>query len=116
MSDRRDYESVYNRTRISIHLEHLVKPLQISRDIVPISRFKTQAAQIFLQLREGRRPLVVTQNGQPAAVLITPEDFDALQEQERFFAAVREGLEDSEAGRLVDDEQLAAEIEAEFGA
>ena len=93
-----------------------MKPIQVSRDIVPISRFKTKAAQIFLRLKEDRRPVVVTQNGQAAAVLITPEDFDLLQSQARFLAAVNEGLADSEAGRLIDDDELAEELEAEFGA
>ena len=91
-----------------------MKPLQISQDIVPIARFKSQASRIFRQLHEGQRPIVVTQNGQPAAVLITPEEFDRLQEHDRFLTAVRDGIADSEAGRLVDDEDLAAELDAEL--
>jgi predicted transcriptional regulator len=48
-------------------------------------------------------------------VAITPEEFDRLQEHDRFMAAVQEGLADSEAGRLIDDEALAAELDAELG-
>jgi PHD/YefM family antitoxin component YafN of YafNO toxin-antitoxin module len=59
---------------------------------------------------------VITQNGKPTAVLITPEEFDRLHERDRFLAAVREGLADSEAGRIVDDRVLTDELEAEFGA
>ncbi|MCB1035519.1 MAG: type II toxin-antitoxin system Phd/YefM family antitoxin [Acidobacteria bacterium] len=92
-----------------------MKPLQISRDIVPLARFKSQASQIFRQLRDEKRPVVVTQHGQPAAVLITPEEYDRLQEHDRFLSAVEEGLADSAAGRLVEDEVLAAELDAEFG-
>ncbi len=91
-----------------------MKPLRISQDIVPIARFKNQASKIFRQLHEGQRPIVVTQNGQPAAVLITPEEFDRLQVHDRFLTAVRDGIADSEAGRLVDDEDLAAELDAEL--
>lgn len=92
-----------------------MKRMQISRDIVPLARFKTQTSQILRQLREGQRPVVVTQNGKPAAVLITPEAFDRLQEQDRFLTAVREGLADSEAGRLIDDDELSAALDAELG-
>ncbi|MDA8020344.1 MAG: type II toxin-antitoxin system Phd/YefM family antitoxin [Thermoanaerobaculia bacterium] len=92
-----------------------MKPMQISRDIVPLAKFKSQASQIFRQLRDEKRPVVVTQHGQPAAVLITPEEFDRLQEHDRFLAAVQEGLADSEAGRLIEDEDLAADLDAEFG-
>jgi len=91
-----------------------MKPLRISRDIVTLAQFKSQASHIFRQLRTERRPVVVTQNGQPAAVLITPDEFDRLQEHRRFMASVQAGLADSEAGRLVDDDELTAEIEASF--
>ncbi len=92
-----------------------MKPLMISQDIIPLARFKAQASQIFRQLHEEQRPVVVTQNGQTAAVLITPEAFDRLQEHDRFLAAVQAGLADSEAGRLLEDAVLTAELDAEFG-
>lgn len=92
-----------------------MKPMQISLDIVPLARFKSQASEILRRLRDEKRPVVVTQHGQPAAVLITPEEFDRLQEHGRFMSAVQEGLADSEAGRLIEDEALAAELDAEFG-
>ena len=106
---------VYNQTRIQSREGATMKPMQISRDIVPLARFKSQASRILRQLRDEKRPVVVTQNGQPAAVLLTPEEFDRLQEHDRFLAAIKEGLADSEAGRFVDDETLAAELEAELG-
>ena len=36
------------------------------------------------------------------------------REHDRFLAAVREGLADAEAGRVIEDEDLAAELDAEF--
>ena len=92
-----------------------MKPIQITQDIVPLADFKAQASRLFLQLRERQRPLVITQNGKPAGVLIAPEEFDRIQERDQFLAAVREGLADSEAGRLIDDEELDGDLDAEFG-
>ncbi|MEM1178685.1 MAG: type II toxin-antitoxin system Phd/YefM family antitoxin [Acidobacteriota bacterium] len=96
-------------------MQVIMKPLQISQDIIPLSKFKSQASQIFQKLNDENRPVVVTQNGQPAAVLITPEEFDRLQERDRFLLAVGEGLSDSEVGNHVDDETMAAMLEDEFG-
>ena len=87
-----------------------MKPVQIAEDIVPLADFKAQASRLFRQLRREQRPVIITQNGKPAAVLITPEEFDRMQERERFLDAVREGLADSEAGRLIDDSELDAEL------
>ena len=92
-----------------------MKPLQIADDIVPIARFKAQTSQVFRQLHREQRPVVITQNGKPAAVLITPEEYDRVQEQQRFMGAVQEGLNDVAAGRWIADEDLDAELAAEFG-
>ncbi len=92
-----------------------MRPIQIAEDIVPLSRFKARASQLFRKLHRGQRPLVITQNGQPAAVLITPQEYDRLCEHGRFLEAVNRGIADSEAGRLIDDEALDADLQQEFG-
>jgi prevent-host-death family protein len=61
---------------------------------------------VLRQLHERRRPVVITQNGRPTAVLVSPEDFDDLTEERRLVAAVSDGLADVEAGRVVADEEL----------
>jgi len=92
-----------------------MKSVQVSQDILPIGELKTHTSQILRRLRTAQRPIVITLNGKPAAVLITPEEFDRLYERERFVEAVGKGLADAEAGRVVDDEVLSAELDAEFG-
>ncbi len=92
-----------------------MRPIQIAEDIVPLADLKARASRLFRQIREQQRPVIITQNGKPAAVLITPEEFDRLSERDRFLAAVDEGLADADAGRLVDDEELGAELDAAFG-
>jgi prevent-host-death family protein len=92
-----------------------MKPIHISEDIIPLADFKAHASRLFRRLREQQRPMIITQNGKPAAVLITPAEFDRIDERSRFVDAVREGLADANAGRLIDDEQLGLELDAEFG-
>lgn len=92
-----------------------MKQLLISQDILPLNQFKTQASQVLKQLKSEGRPVVITLNGQPAGVLVTPKDFDRLMERERFVASVEAGLRDADAGRLIDDSEFEAELEAEFG-
>jgi prevent-host-death family protein len=92
-----------------------MKPLQLSEDILPLGEFKTQASRVLRQLRVSGRPVVITQNGRPAAVLITPEDFDELHDRNRFIAAVQRGLADSEAGRVFEDEEVDRILDEELG-
>jgi PHD/YefM family antitoxin component YafN of YafNO toxin-antitoxin module len=66
-------------------------------------------------LRQRGRPVVITQNGKPAAVLLSPEEFDALAHHAGFMDAVQRGLADARAGRLLSDEELGHELDREFG-
>jgi len=93
-----------------------MKPLQVAQDIVPVGAFKAHASQFIRRLNAEHRPIVITQNGKPAAVLLTPEEFDRLREHDRFLDAVQAGLQDSAAGRVTDDENLDADLDLAFGA
>ena len=62
------------------------------------------------EIQSSRRPLVITQNGKAAAVLISPSDFDLLTEQARFVEAVQKGLVDVQNGRVLPDEDLGNEL------
>jgi prevent-host-death family protein len=92
-----------------------MKPLQLADDILPLGDFKTHASRVLRQLKESQRPVVITQNGRPAAVLITPEEFDRMHQRESFLAAVREGLADADAGLLVEDDEVERILNEEFG-
>lgn len=93
-----------------------MKPLRLSTDIVTAADLRDQTTPLLRRLAGERRPIVVTEDGRPAAVLITPAEFDRYRETERFIAAVHDGLADAEAGRVIDDQDLGAELDAEFGA
>ncbi|MDJ0762131.1 MAG: type II toxin-antitoxin system Phd/YefM family antitoxin [Myxococcota bacterium] len=73
--------------------------LQISEDILPLGAFKTHASRVIRQLQATQRPFIITQNGKPAAVLLTPEVFDRLTERARSLDALDEGVADS-GGRM----------------
>lgn len=89
---------------------------QVADDILPIGELKAHLAEKIRELRERRRPFIVTQNGKAAAVLLAPEDFDRLTAQARFVAAVQDGLEDDAAGRVISDEALGRRLDERFGA
>jgi prevent-host-death family protein len=92
-----------------------MKRIRFAEDILPLGEFKTHASSVLRRLKESGRPVVITQNGRPAAVLSTPEDFDRLRQRARFMRAVGEGLADSDAGRVVSDRELSRQLDEEFG-
>ena len=93
-----------------------MQPVRIQDDIIPIGEFKTHASRIMRRLKSEGRPVVITQRGKPAGVLITPEDYDRLTERDRLIAAINQGLAESNAGLgVVHDDDLNILLDQKFG-
>lgn len=89
--------------------------LRVAEDIVSVSEFKAQAADWLKRVSDTDQPVVITQNGKAAGVLLSPAEFDRLSERSRFMAAVEDGLADADAGRLTDHDELASRMRKRFG-
>ena len=90
--------------------------LRVSEDIVPLSDFKARASELLKKLAQTGAPIVITQNGRAAGVLLSPTEFDVLTERARFVNAVAGGLADAESGRVIDHQSMVAEITARYDA
>jgi prevent-host-death family protein len=91
-----------------------MRNVRISQDFVPVSEFKAQAAGWLRKIAETGAPLVVTQNGKPAGVLLSPGAFDVLTEQARFATAVNEGIDDADAGRVHTHASVGSRMKRRF--
>jgi len=83
-----------------------MRPISISEDIVPLGEFKAQASRLLRALGESGQTLIVTQHGRPAAVVMSPAEFDRLREHQRFVESVAAGLADAEAGHVLTTGEL----------
>lgn len=92
-----------------------MRPLRIAEDFVPITDLKAQAADWLRKVAATDTPVVVTQNGRPAGVLLSPRAFDALTARARFVGAVQAGLTDADAGRVHHHADVVREMRARFG-
>ena len=84
--------------------------LNISTDIIPIGEFKRQMSKWLNTAKDTGHPLIITQNGKPAAVVLSPEEFDKMKYTERFLNSVNQGLTDINAGDFFDSKQLKKEL------
>lgn len=89
-----------------------MKALKISKDVVTLAEFKSQAATLLERVGTSSQPLLITQNGKPAGVLLSPAEFDRLQEQEtaRFVAAINRGLHDADSGKIFSSAQARTRL------
>jgi antitoxin YefM len=87
-----------------------MKNISVEKDIIPIGEFKTRISKWIDKSRRTRHPIIITQNGKPAAVLLTPADFDQLQELKQFTESVSRGLSNADEGKLLTTNDLTKEL------
>lgn len=89
-----------------------MKEVQVSDGIVPLGEFKAQAAKLLKRIGESGQPMVITQNGRPAGVLLSPREYDRIQERQRFLESIAAGLADAESGRTMTTMELRERLRA----
>jgi antitoxin YefM len=77
-----------------------MKNINISNDIIPVGEFKSRLAYFLKEIQEKGNTLVITQNGKPAGVLLSPVEFDGLWQTKQFIESIARGLSDSEKGEV----------------
>ncbi len=84
------------------------KRIDVTEDLVPIGHFKTHASEHIRRIHATGRPMVITQNGRAAAVVLTPEDFEELGHRAFVRAKIDAGLRSAET----EPTYTPAEVEA----
>ena len=88
-----------------------MKRISVANDIVPIAEFKSGISKWIKKSKLSGNPIVITQNGRPAAVVISPTDYDQLNELHQFVDSVKRGLTDSDEGKIFTTKQVHSELE-----
>lgn len=74
--------------------------LKPSRDIQPVTEFRANAAQYIEQVQETGQPVVLTQHGRSAAVLLDVASYEAMVDELALLRDVRQADEQLTAGKL----------------
>ena len=84
--------------------------LNLHDDILPVSDFRANTAATLRRLRESGRPLVLTQNGRSAAVLLDVGTYQALLDENELLRDLQTGLLDAREGRVIAHDDARAEL------
>ena len=87
-----------------------MKTISVTNDIVPIAEFKTSISKWFKSLQNTGHPLIITQNGKPAGVLLSPSDYDELVYRKSFLDSIGRGISDADSGRTYSTEEIKAKF------
>lgn len=84
--------------------------IEVHEDVRPLTDVRKNLAEMVARVRRTNRPLVLTQHGRAAAVMLSPEGYDELIRRAEFVQAVEEGLAEADAGELVPQSAVRAEF------
>ena len=93
-------------------------PMDVTKDIQPMTTFRNHSAEIMRHLKETKRPVVLTVNGKAAAVVQDAEAYQHLLDLAAEASAaegIRQGLEDLRTGRTRPARVVFDEIRAKHG-
>lgn len=81
-------------------------------EIVPITDFRHDAAGVLRRAQETNEPLIITQRGRAAAVLLSLEAFEMTEHNLELLRLLALGEKEIAAGKGYDFEAVLAEADA----
>ncbi len=84
--------------------------IRYSQDIRPLSEFRANAAAFLEQVRSTRRPLVLTQRGRGAAVLLDIAEYERLVERAELLEDIRTAEEELAEGEAIEHEDAKRQV------
>ncbi len=85
--------------------------MKISEDIRPVTYLKSKAADILQQINETHRPVIITQNGEPRAVLQDPESYERMKSAIGLMKLLTQGEEDIRLGGTSEQKDIFKRLE-----
>ena len=70
------------------------------KNIKPLTEFRNHIKKYIDELNATKKPLILTQHGKSAAVVLDSEKYQEMQDQIEFMRKVALGLEDLKQNRL----------------
>ncbi len=80
-------------------------------NILPVSDLRQDAAKILKQLREKKEPIVITQRGRAAAVIIGVEAYEKSEHDKELLRLLAKGEMEIEKGEGFDLDTVLAEAD-----
>ncbi len=81
-------------------------------NIIPISDLRQDAAKVLKMVRNSKEPLVITQRGRAAAVMLSVEAYERSERDRELLRLLAKGEKEIEAGEGYELDSVLAEADA----
>jgi len=81
-------------------------------NIITVSDLRQDAAKVLKRVKDSREPIVITQRGRAAAVMLSVEAFEQSERDRELLCLLAKGEREIEAGEGHDLDSVLAEADA----
>jgi prevent-host-death family protein len=81
-------------------------------DTIPVSDLKQDASATLKRVRKSKRPLILTQRGKAAAVLLSVDTYEKGEREREILTLLARGKREIAAGKGYDLDDVLAEADA----
>lgn len=85
--------------------------MNIINDIKPVTYLKSRAADLLKQINDTHRPVIITQNGEPKAVLQDPQSYENMRNAIGILKLISQGERDIRKGKTMTQDEAFENIE-----
>jgi prevent-host-death family protein len=81
-------------------------------NIIPVTDLRQDAASVLRRVRSSRQPVIITQRGRAAAVMMSTEEYERSERDKELLHLLARGEKDISDGKTEDMESVLAEARA----
>ena len=85
--------------------------MNILQDIKPVTYLKSRAADLLKQINETHRPVIITQNGEPRAILQDPKSYEDMRNAIGMLKLISQAEEEIRDGKLKSQQEVFENID-----
>ena len=91
-----------------------MRQINLENDIKPLSEFRANAASFLKQVKETKRPLILTQHGKSSAVLVDVAEYQAIIEKLDLLQEVQVAERQIAEGKYFTNDQVKERLMARY--
>ena len=85
--------------------------MNITKDIKSVTYLKSQAAGLLDQINNTHRPVIITQNGEPRAILQDPQSYEHMRNAIGLLKLISQGEKGIKSGKVKTQSEVFDNIE-----
>lgn len=85
--------------------------MHITKDIKSVTYLKSRAADLLEQINDTHRPVIITQNGEPKAILQDPQSYERMRNAIGLLKLISQGEKDIKSRKVKMQNEVFDSIE-----